>query len=191
MLFEQKLTLNALKAGQDILAEANKVYTDAQGGYTKVSRPKVITKVNGKSGTPFVQVVASQEHESDVSGTGGSFSFYELGAPLLVKGNLNPDVPLGRVREYIWFTETAEDYRSDAVQAHPDFLGRSSSNTSYFFAFDPEAPTVLNRAFLSSIPIECAAEAYVIYADTCLLTEQELVKHNITFKKIPRDITRL
>ncbi|MFV8403266.1 site-specific DNA-methyltransferase [Dermabacter hominis] len=128
---------------------------------------------------------------SRTRGINGSFSFYELGAPLLVEGNLNPEVPLGRVREYIWFTETSEAYRSDAAQVHPDFLGRSSSNTSYFFVFDPEAPTVLDRAFLSSIPIECAAEAYVIYADTCLLTEQELVKHNITFKKIPRDITRL
>lgn len=191
VLFEQKLTLNALKTGQDVLAEANKVYSDAQGGYTKVSRPKVMTKVNGKSGTPFVQVVASQEHESDVLGTGGSFSFYELGAPLLVDGNLNPGVPLERVREYIWFTETGEAYRPDAVQEHRDYLGRSSNNTSFFFAFDGEASTVLDRAYLASIPIECAAEAYVIYADMCLLTEQELVKHNITFKKIPRDITRL
>lgn len=191
VLFEKKLTLSALKKGQEVLAEATKVYADANGQYTKVSRPKVVTKVNGKSGTPFVQVVASQEHESDVSGTGGSFSFYELGAPLLVNGNLNPEVPLGRAREYIWFTETAEDYRSYAVQAHSDFLGRSSSNISYFFAFDGEVPTVLDRAYLASIPAECAAEAYVIYADMCLLSEQELVKHNITFKKIPRDITRL
>ncbi|PMD06463.1 site-specific DNA-methyltransferase [Brevibacterium paucivorans] len=191
VLFEQKLTLNALKTGQEVLAEATKVYQDAQGQYTKVSRPKIVTKVNGKSGTPFVQVVASQQHESDVSGTGGSFSFYELGAPLLVDGNLNPGVPLERVREYIWFTETGEAYRPDAVQEHPDYLGRSSNNTSFFFAFDGEASTVLDRAYLASIPAECAAEAYVIYADTCLLTEQELVKHNITFKKIPRDVTRL
>lgn len=122
---------------------------------------------------------------------GLSFSFYELGSELLIGGNLNPEVPLERVREYIWFTETTEDYRSDAVQAHPDFLGRSSSNTSYFFAFDGEAPTVLDRAYLASIPAGCEAESYVTYADTCLLTEQDLVKHNITFKKIPRDITRL
>lgn len=191
VLFEQKLTLNALKKGQDVVAEATSVYEDAQGRYTKVSRPKVVTKVKGKSGMPFVQVVASQEYEFDVSGTCGSFSFFELGDPLLVEGNLNPQVSLERVREYIWFTETAERYRSDAVQVHPDFLGRSRSNASYFFAFDPDAPTVLDRAYLASIPIECAAEAFVVYADTCLLTEQELVKHNITFKKIPRDITRL
>lgn len=129
--------------------------------------------------------------EEPVIGTGGSFSYYELGSPLLIDGNLNPEVPLERVREYIWFTETAEDYFPDAGQVHPDFLGRSVSNTSYYFAFNAEAPTVLDLEYLASIPEECAAESYVIYADTCLLSEQELQAYNVTFKKIPRDITRL
>lgn len=123
--------------------------------------------------------------------SGGSFSFYELGASLLVDGNLNPAVPLERVREYIWFTETAEAYRPDSERKHPDYLGRSSNDMSVFFAFDTKGPTVLDRMYLASIPTECAAETYLIYADMCLLTEQELVKHNITFKKIPRDIIRL
>ncbi|MGV8830228.1 MAG: hypothetical protein ACWA6U_18125 [Breznakibacter sp.] len=30
----------------------------------------------------------------------------------------------------------------------------------------------------------------VIYADNCLLTKDFMTKHNIIFKKIPRDITR-
>ncbi len=139
------------------------------------------------------QAISNDRSGRDIASQSASpsFSFYELGSELLIGGNLNPEVPLERVREYIWFTETAEDYWSDAAQAHPDFLGRSSSDTSYFFAFDAEAPTVLDLEYLTSIPEECGAEAYVIYADTCLLTEHELVRHNITFKKIPRDITRL
>lgn len=189
VVFEQKLTLSTVRKGGEVLAEATRVYEEAQaqGRYAKVSRPRVTVK----SGTPLVQVVATQDYDEAVAGTGGSFSFYELGAPLLVGGDLNPEVPLGRVREYIWFTETGETYRADAGHTHPDYLGRSTSNTSFFFAFDTKSPTVLERAYLASIPAECEAEAYVIYADTCLLTEQELVKHNITFKKIPRDITRL
>ena len=35
------------------------------------------------------------------------------------------------------------------------------------------------------------AESYVIYADRCILSDEELEKYHITFKKIPRDITRL
>ncbi|VEI12647.1 site-specific DNA-methyltransferase [Trueperella bialowiezensis] len=125
------------------------------------------------------------------AGTGGSFSYYELGAPLLVEGNLNPEVPLDRVREYIWFTETGESYQPEQAGIHVDFLGRSTTGVAYFFAFDTDAPTVLDREYLASIPAECAAESYVIYADTCVLSERELAAHSITFKKIPRDITRL
>lgn len=128
---------------------------------------------------------------SETKGTGGSFSFYELGEPLLVEGNLNPAVALERVREYIWFTETGEAYEQAELEAHPDFLGFSCRDVAYFFAFDAAAPTVLDRDYLASIPAECAAESYVIYADTCVLSDQELAAHAITFKKIPRDITRL
>ena len=43
--------------------------------------------------------------------------------------------------------------------------------------------------FLENIQ-ETKAEAYVVYADNCLLTKDFMTKHNIIFKKIPRDITR-
>lgn len=191
VLFEEKLTLSALRKGESLLAEATEVFERAQGSYTKVLRPKIVTKVTGKSGSSFVQVVARQEHEEDVSGTGGSFSYYELGSPLLIDGDLNPEVPLERVREYIWFTETGQAYEPGSADIHADFLGRSATGVAYFFAFDAEAPTVLDREYLASIPAECAAESYVIYADTCVLSDQELAAHSITFKKIPRDITRL
>lgn len=190
-LFEQKLTVGALKKAPELLAEAAAVYEAQKDNYTKVSRTKVVTKVSGKTGSAFVQVTATQTHEHDVSGTGGSFSYFELGAPLLVDGELNPEVPQERAREYIWFTETGETYQPGAGDVHPDFLGRSAAGLAYFFAFDPAAPTVLDKDYLASIPAECASESYVIYADTCVLSDQELTAHAITFKKIPRDITRL
>ena len=188
-LYEHKLTLAAMKKADGLLAEANKIYEEAQGKYTKVSRPKIVTKVTGKSGSSYLQVVATQSHDHDVSGTGGDFSFYELGAPLLVEGDLNPDVPLERVREYVWFTETGQPF-SNPTSAHPYFLGRHE-DASLFFVFEPDRVTSLDRDYLASIPIECAASSYVIYADTCLLSDEELRSLNITFKKIPRDITRL
>ena len=127
--------------------------------------------------------------KDEVPGTGGSFSFYELGAPLLLAGDLNPEVPLERVREYVWFTETGQPF-SNPPSAHPYFLGRHE-DASLFFVYEPDRATVLDRDYLASIPPECAASSYVIYADTCLLSDEELRSLNITFKKIPRDITRL
>lgn len=191
VLFEQKLTTASLHKGQDLIEEANKTYENALGNYTKVSRPKVVTKVSGKSGTPVVQVKATQEHQKDVSGTGGSFSYYQLGEPLLIDDKLNPTVPLEKLREYIWFTETQEKYDTASTSIHQDYLGRSTARTAYFFAFHPYQPTALSKEYLATFPEACRAESYVVYADTCLLTDQELATFNITFKKIPRDITRL
>src|SRR5699024_5500384 len=42
------------------------------------------------------------EGKSAVEGTGGSFSYYELGEPLLIGENLNEAVAPEKIREYIW-----------------------------------------------------------------------------------------
>ena len=166
VLFDHKLTLATLKKGADLVAEATTVYQEAlDQDYSKVSRPKVVTQVSGKSATASVQVVATRIHNHDVSGTGGDF------------------------REYVWFTETGQAFSSSS-SAHPYFLGRYD-DASFFFVFEPDRVTSLDRDYLASIPPECAASSYVIYADTCLLSDEELRSLNITFKKIPRDITRL
>lgn len=139
-----------------------------------------------------VKNVIERQAEGDLLSTklDKSFSFYELGESLFVDGNLNPVVPVKRVREYVWFTETGTPYESASVDGYPYFLG-AHNDTSYVFIFEPDRPTVLDRLALSQIPGECGAGSYVIYADTCVLSDDELRALNITFKKIPRDITRL
>ncbi|AKK03000.1 site-specific DNA-methyltransferase [Corynebacterium epidermidicanis] len=125
-----------------------------------------------------------------VPGTGGSYSFFSLGTTLFEGSDLNPEVPLDQIRAYIWHSETGIEAASNKVVEFPDFLG-IHNDTSYIFAYELDRATVLDREYLSRIPAECGATSYVIYSDTCLLSEQELREMNITFKKIPRDITRL
>ena len=60
---------------------------------------------------------------------------------------------------------------------------------AYYFYSERDRTTTLDRLFLDTIDIP--ATHYVIYADLCTLTEEELNVLNITFKRIPRDITRL
>ena len=191
VLFEQKLTVATLRKGTDVLAEATQVYEQAKELYTKVSKPKIVTKIKGKTGSSYVQVLATQEHDHDISGTGGSFSFYALGEPLVIDDYLNHSVSVNKLREYIWFTETSETLQPRTEDLHPHYLGRSTTGVSYFFAYDKDKTSVLDREYLATIPESCGAESYVIYADACLLSEQELSTLSITFKKIPRDITRL
>ena len=122
-----------------------------------------------------------------VEGTGGSFSYYELGETLMIGDVLNESVGVDKIREYVYFTDT----KSRLPEAHTDepyYLGLHVNN-AYYFYYERETVTTLNRAFLHTIKTK--ADAYVIYADLCMLSEEELQKYHITFKKIPRDITKL
>ena len=127
------------------------------------------------------------EGKKAVAGTGGGFSFYELGAPLMLGGNLNPDVPEARIREYVYYTETKLPM-SPVSEAEPHLLG-VHNRAAYYFYYLPDAVTTLNEAFLRTIRTD--ADSYMIYADINALDEETMKQHHITFKKIPRDITLL
>lgn len=127
------------------------------------------------------------EGKKAVDGTGGNFSYYELGEPLLVDDKLNNAVSTEKIREYIYYMETKQAL-PEAAAEEPMLLG-VHHGAAYYFNYEKDASTTLNAAFLKSIKTQ--AEAYVIYADTCVLSENKLQQFHITFKKIPRDIARL
>ena len=123
-----------------------------------------------------------------VPGTGGNFSYYELGEPLLIDAeHLNENVDKDKIREYVWYTETRQPL-PEASPNHEYLLG-TLNNTAYYFFYEPHQMTILNYEFLSTIKEK--AESYIIYADRCALSDAELMRFGITFKKIPRDITKL
>ena len=129
------------------------------------------------------------EGNKKVEGTGGGFSFYELGEQLLIDNeNINPDVDNEIIREYIWYMETRKSYERSNDNDNPYYLGLHN-DTAYYFNYEKDRQTVLDNDFLKTIKTK--ADAYVIYADTCNLSDTKMNKYNITFKKIPRDIARL
>lgn len=127
------------------------------------------------------------EGKNAVEGTGGNFSYYELGDTLMNGDELNEDVGIDKIREYVYFTET-KSRLSEPKADEPYYLGTHISTVYYFF-YDKENITTLNREFLHTVKTK--ADGYVIYADICTLSDAELEKYHITFKKIPRDITKL
>jgi len=127
------------------------------------------------------------EGKSTVEGTGGDFSYYELGEPLLIGENLNETVGTETIREYIWYTETKAAYEPSAGN-HSYYLGKHG-DTGYYFYYEPDKVTILDHAFLSGIAEKTSN--YVIYADRCALSNAELAEYGIIFKKIPRDITKI
>lgn len=126
------------------------------------------------------------EGKKKVDGTGGGFKFYELGDKLLNGDYLNKSVGTEKIREYVYFTETKQPLENKSDE--PYFMGKYL-DTAYYFYYEKNAVTTLDRAFLHTV--KTTAESYLIYADKCIISDEELEKFHIKFKKIPRDITKL
>ena len=127
------------------------------------------------------------EGNKAVEGTGGGFSFYELGEALLINGMLNPNAAEEKIRAYVYYTETR--CALPAASENEKYLLGVHENHAYYFYYEADRMTTLNRAFLQTI--QTRAEGYLIYADSNTLSAEDMARFHITFKKIPRDIAAL
>lgn len=125
---------------------------------------------------------------SDVEGIDGAFDYYVLGKPLFKKnGNLNEAVGEDNIRNYIYYTETKLPLTKERTKDNW-YLLDNLNQTGYYFYYEKDKLTTLDLESLSIVKEK--AEQYLIYADNCLLDKDYMLKHNIIFKKIPRDIKR-
>lgn len=119
---------------------------------------------------------------------GGSFDFYEIGEKVFdAEGNLNENLDAEKIREYIWFTETGTKY--EKISGENKYYLGEYEGTGIYFNYEKDSRTYLDIDFLATIKIR--AENYLIYADECLLSREQLGKYKIIFKKIPRDIKKI
>ena len=132
------------------------------------------------------------EGNKAVEGTGGSFAYYELGTTIFdPKTNLlNDKADTEQIREYVWYSETHTAYRRPDKHANKYLLGQYEHN-NYYFYYEPDTETCLDWDFLNTLTEQDKADMYIIYADRCLLSEQDMTRFNIRYKKIPRDIKRV
>ena len=175
-------------AGSGTTAHAVLNMNKADGGHRKFILVEMMDYADSITAERVKRVIKGYgEGKNAVEGTGGNFSFYDLGEPLLVGDCLNEAVAPEKIREYIWFMETKQPYAPPSG-GNPYYLGKHN-NTGYYFYYEPQRVTVLGYAFLSTIMEK--ADGTVIYADRCSISEDKLAKMGVTFKKIPRDISRL
>ena len=175
-------------AGSGTTAHAVLNMNKSDGGHRKFILVEMMDYADSITAERVKRVIKGYgEGKNAVEGTGGNFSFYDLGEPLLVGDCLNEAVAPEKIREYIWFMETKHPYAPPSG-GNPYYLGQHNS-TGYYFYYEPQRVTVLDYAFLSTITEK--ADGTVIYADRCSISEDKLAKMGVTFKKIPRDISRL
>ena len=175
-------------AGSGTTAHAVLNMNKADGGNRKFILVEMMDYADSITAERVKRVIRGHgEGKNAVEGTGGSFSYYELGEPLLIGENLNEAVEPEKIREYIWFMETKTPY-TPAAGENLYYLGKHN-DTGYYFYYEPQRITVLDYDFLAAVTEK--AGGTVIYADRCSIDDDKLSQMGIVFKKIPRDISRL
>ena len=116
-----------------------------------------------------------------VKRVGGEFNFYEIGEKLFDDdGFINDAVPLERICEYIYFSETRKNY---VPCEEKNLIGVDDDTAYYYFGGENLSWTTLSK-------IKTRAKVYVIYAEACYLSEDEMMKYNIHFRQIPFDVRK-
>lgn len=179
-LYRQGLTSANLPKVPQFLEEANSIREANAERFAKIAKPTV--KDNA------IVVVGELNVDGLMPGLGGGFDFYELGENLFTDEDiLNESVGEVKIREYIYFSETRQYLSRPQSKDYP-YLLDYNDGTGYFFYYKPNELTTLSHDTLSIVPTK--ADHYVIYADVCTISKEQLARMNITFKKIPRDINR-
>ena len=131
------------------------------------------------------------EGDKAVAGLGGAFRFQRLGEPLFdEQQQLNPAVGLAALRAYIGWLECIPRQALAPLDntRHRYWLGEANGQR-VFFCYEPERITCLDLDLLGEL-IQTPGPT-LFYADQLALGEELMRRHNLRFKKIPRDITRL
>ena len=178
-IYSHGLKLRKEAEDLSVIEDAWTAYNEAKEGeaYESVSKPKLI---DGS-----VVVIGNVDNPTKVNGITGDFSFYELGEPLLTpEGFINESVPIGTIREYVWYMETRTPF-IEPKSENQYYLGTANA-TDYYFCYEREKTTTLDSEFLASLPE--STNGIVVYADICTLPRHVMRERNVVFKKIPREI---
>ena len=178
-IYSKKLTPKNILKAADFLAQAEMISKMRADEYAKVSKPKIADNC--------IKVIGTKVYDERMEGIDGDFNFYELGNPLFVdEYTINEEVGEEAIRQYIYYSETRHALNRPQSADDPYLLDRWEG-TAYYFNYDADSSTVLDADVL---PLKEKAEHTIYYADVCYLSDNELKALNITFKQIPRDISR-
>ncbi len=120
-------------AGSGTTAHAVLNMNKADGGHRKFILVEMMDYADSITAERVKRVIKGYgEGKNAVEGTGGNFSFYDLGEPLLVGDCLNEAVAPEKIREYIWFMETKQPYAPPS-DGNPYYLVQHNYTGYYFY----------------------------------------------------------
>jgi adenine-specific DNA-methyltransferase len=123
------------------------------------------------------RIIKSHDHED-------GFEYCELDKPLFnEKGQIEETCDFNQFATYIYFTETQKNIDKRVING--SFIGEDEGAEFYLIYEDPRTND-LSRSFIKKL--KKTDNRKVVYADRCLLDEEQLLQHNIVFKQIPYEV---
>jgi len=112
------------------------------------------------------------------------FEYCELDKPLFDEnGQIEETCDFNQFATYIYFTETQTNI--DKKQIDKNFIGEKG-DVEYYLMYKEKYKNVLDKKFLSKL--RKTKNKKVVYADFCMIDEDELKEYNIQFKQIPYEV---
>lgn len=153
---------------------------DEDGG----TRKFILVELEGKIAKEITATRLKKVSQDKKSSQG--FQYLDLNGELYdYSGFINPDAQYEDLAAYIYFTET-RNYLDISKISNP--LIGSQGSTHYYLLYEGKGKNVLDEKTLKKT--EGSKGNRVIYADKCLLDDDYLEKHGITFKQIPYELKK-
>ena len=125
-IYSKKLTAKNLSKAEEFLKEAEAISAEKASEYAKISKPKIADN--------SLKVIGTKVYDDQMEGLGGAFDYYELGAPLFKEdGNLNEEVGIDKIREYIYYSETKFPLLRATDESEPYLLDEFNRTGYYFY----------------------------------------------------------
>lgn len=141
--------------------------------------------IRGEGGQPYL-------------GKETGFDYYELADELFsaLGERINPEVDKEALGRFAFFLETGlalDDGAAGTFGANgAAFMGGGRDRDLYLF-YEPEGMTVFGYEELAALSGKAPADGRptIVYADRCVVDDEELEARGISFRKIPRDLKEL
>jgi len=150
-------------------------------------------KITAERVRRVIKGIPKAADEALKKGLGGSFSYFELGNPIIPENLLTgKDMPTYKeLARYVFYTATGEEFKEKAVDEKRHFIGETTQYEAYLF-YKPDVEYLKNTALTLDIAksLPASKKKRLIFAPAKFLDQEQLDAYNIHFSQLPFEIYR-
>lgn len=185
-------------AGSGTTAHAVLELNRADGGNRKfilVEQEDYSNSITAERVRRVIKGVKTTKNENLKKGTGGTFSYFELGETIemenLLKGKNLPSFT--EFARYLFYTATGEEFNEKLVNEKTGFIGESKNYEAYLFYkadIDWLKKNALTLELCKSLP-KYKNKQRLVFAPAKYVDDYTLLEHRIDFCQLPYEIYRI